>query len=212
MAEIVLFHSVLGVTPGIQSAAARLQVAGHRVHVPELYDKGVVFSDYKKAQAYVEKVGVATLLERTSEAVAKVPSKVVYAGFSNGGASAEYMALTKPGAQGVLLFHAALPLPLLAKIAGKPIKAWPAKVPVQVHYSIDDPYRRQIWVQELEKSVHDSGAAYSFCEYPGSGHQFSDQSLKAEYNPISAEAMWSRALSFLSDIDALRLAKATRSV
>jgi hypothetical protein len=35
MAEVVLFHSVLGLRPGV-IAADRLRTAGHTVHTPDL--------------------------------------------------------------------------------------------------------------------------------------------------------------------------------
>ena len=44
MAEVVLFHSVLGLRPGVIAAGDRLRVAGHKVHTPDLYD-GEVFDD-----------------------------------------------------------------------------------------------------------------------------------------------------------------------
>jgi dienelactone hydrolase len=37
MAEIVLFHSVLGPRAGMTDAADRLRAAGHTVHTPDLY-------------------------------------------------------------------------------------------------------------------------------------------------------------------------------
>ena len=45
MASIALFHSVLGVRPGVLDAAARLRAAGHEVLVGDQYG-GRVFDDY----------------------------------------------------------------------------------------------------------------------------------------------------------------------
>ncbi len=44
MAEVVLFHSVLGLRPGVIAAADRLRAAGHTLHTPDYYD-GEVFDD-----------------------------------------------------------------------------------------------------------------------------------------------------------------------
>ena len=38
MAEVVLFHSVLGLRPVVRAAADRLGAAGHAVHTPDYYD------------------------------------------------------------------------------------------------------------------------------------------------------------------------------
>ena len=35
MAEVVLFHSALGLRPGVTTAADRLRAAGHKVHAPD---------------------------------------------------------------------------------------------------------------------------------------------------------------------------------
>ena len=42
MAEIVLFHSALGLRPGVRAASDRLRSAGHTVHTSDLFD-GRVF-------------------------------------------------------------------------------------------------------------------------------------------------------------------------
>jgi dihydrofolate reductase len=44
MAEVVLFHSVLGLRPGVIAAADRLRAAGHTVYTPDFYD-GEMFDD-----------------------------------------------------------------------------------------------------------------------------------------------------------------------
>ena len=44
MAEIVLFHSALGLRPGVTAAADRLCAAGDKVHTPDYYE-GEVFDD-----------------------------------------------------------------------------------------------------------------------------------------------------------------------
>jgi len=48
MTTIALFHSVLGVRPGVLDAAEMLRSHGHTVHVVDQYD-GRVFDDYDTA-------------------------------------------------------------------------------------------------------------------------------------------------------------------
>ena len=38
LAEVVLFHHVQGLTPGIVRFADELRAAGHTVHTPDLFD------------------------------------------------------------------------------------------------------------------------------------------------------------------------------
>ena len=198
MAQIVLFHSVLGVRQGVLDAAAQLESKGHAVTVPNLYGEGVVFDDYEEASKYVESIGsYPALLERTREAARFLPESMVYAGFSNGGASAEYLAATRPGALGAILFAAALPLAMYGQIEGYGVDGWPADVPVQVHYTADDPFREQEMLDGFAREVMAAGAPFSLHEYPGAGHLFTDATLPAEYDAGSTRLLWERVEAFL---------------
>jgi len=191
MAEIVLFHSVLGVRQGITDAAKRLRSAGHIVHVPNLYEYGVVFDDFKEGDAYVQSIGnYPELLKRTRDAVENISHNVVYAGFSNGGASAEYLAATRPGAQGALLFSGALPLEMLLQIGGDEQRQWPSDVPVQLHYTREDPFRNNEWIKVFIDNVQSRNVSFEFYEYPGNGHLFTDKSLVKQYDPEAASNLW----------------------
>ena len=44
MAEVLLFHHALGLTPGVIAFADQLRAAGHAVHTPDLY-AGRTFSN-----------------------------------------------------------------------------------------------------------------------------------------------------------------------
>jgi hypothetical protein len=68
MAEIVLFHSALGLRPGVTAAADQLRGAGHSVHVPDYYD-GEVFDDLEDGLRKHDELGVAEILRRAREAV-----------------------------------------------------------------------------------------------------------------------------------------------
>ncbi|MEH3079309.1 MAG: dienelactone hydrolase family protein [Quadrisphaera sp.] len=161
MADIALFHSVLGVRPGIHDAAQRLRAAGHRVLVVDQYD-GRVFDDYAEAGAYSEALGYPELVRRGLAAVEPLPDGFVAAGFSNGAAMAECVA-TQRVCSGALLFSGALPLGMLGAAA------WPSGTPVQIHYALQDPFRRQEWVDGLAAEVSASGSRVEVFDYAGSG-------------------------------------------
>lgn len=202
MVEIALFHSVLGVRPAVLSAAERLRAAGHIVHVPDLYQDGTVFDDYKKASEHTKGIGYDALLARTREAVSGLPPKMVYAGFSSGAGSAQLLAATRTGALGAILLHGAEPLAVLSEYADDSPDGWPSTVPVQVHFSEKDPFRDPGFVESLASDVEKAGARFEFYEYPGDGHLFADEGLPAEYDKASAELMWKRVLTFLESLDA----------
>ena len=188
MTRIALFHSVLGVRPGVTDAVERLRGAGHEVLVVDQYD-GRVFDDYEEASAFAEATGFPALMQRALDAVAGLPDGFVAAGFSNGGGMAEHVALQRPVA-GVLMLSGALPLEMLGA------SAWPHGVPAQIHYTVGDPFRRQEWVDAVAGAVRAAGGALEVFDYPGTGHLFTDPSLPAEFDREAAEALWDRVLAF----------------
>jgi dienelactone hydrolase len=193
--EVVLFHSVLGLRPGVMEWADRLREAGHRVHTPDLYS-GEVFDDLSAGMGHLESIGgIGALIERSQAAVAELPRDVAYAGFSNGGGSAELLALSRPGAVGVVLMHAALPVEAFG------CDAWPSSVPLQIHYAEEDPCRDPQAIASLARSVSLSGADIELWYYPGSGHLFADPG-HPDFEAGAAESMFRRCAEFLGRLPA----------
>ncbi len=188
MTDIALFHSVLGVRAGITDAAARLRAAGHQVLVVDQYD-GRVFNDYDEAGRFVEQVGFPELMHRAVQAVHDLPDEFLSVGFSNGAGMAEYVATQRP-CSGVLMLSGALPVSMLGT------ETWPAAVPAQIHYSEQDPLRRQEWIDAVVGDVRAAGASIEVFDYPGSGHLFTDPSLPNEYDEQATALLWQRALAF----------------
>lgn len=195
MAEVVLFHSIFGLRPAIGEAADRLRAAGHTVHTPDLFD-GHTFDDYEPAFAWAKESGIGDRVDDlTRAAVESLPSDLVFAGYSYGGYCAEMLAATRPGARGLVLFHSAIALKDLQ------VPSWPASVPVQVHYALDDPYREQEELESFGASVHASGASFELYDYAIPGHLFGDRGLANEYHEESAALLYTRVLAFLAEVD-----------
>jgi dienelactone hydrolase len=190
MAKIALFHSVLGVRPGIEDAAGLLRSHGHEVRIVDQYD-GRVFEDYELAGAYVEEVGFPALMAKALELTADLPDGFFAVGFSNGGGMAEFVAARRPTVRGVVMISGALDP---AEIG----LTWPAGVSAQVHSTVDDPRRVQAWLEAVVAAVESAGAAVEVFDYPGSGHLFADSSKADEYQPAEAELMWSRVTEFIA--------------
>jgi len=188
MASIALFHSVLGVRPGITDAADRLRAAGHDVRVVDQY-AGRVFDDYAEAGVHVEAVGIPALMQQALEAVRDLPDGFVAAGFSNGAGMAEYVA-TQRRCAGLLLFSGALPLGMLGDLS------WPRGLAAQLHYAVDDPFRRQEWIDALLVEVGAGAGSLEVFDYPGAGHLFTDAGLPEEYDADAAALLWRRAVEF----------------
>ena len=199
MAEVVLFHSVLGLRPGVIAAAERLRAAGHTAHTPDYYD-GEVFDDLDEGMRKEDALGYQEIARRARESVAGLPEGLVFAGFSLGAVHAEVLAASRPGALGAVLMHGAVPVEALGEFFG--IERWAEGVAVQVHYAADDPWvEAEEEVVPLGEAVRVAGAAFEAHAYPCSGHLFAAPDLP-EYDGASSEAMWERVLAFLERIDA----------
>ncbi len=194
MTQIVLFHSVLGLRPGIVDAADRLRADGHEVLVPDLFD-GRTFDDYEPAMANWQ-ASSDELDRRTREAVADLPDGFVVGGFSAGGGQAVQVATSRP-VSGVLLFSGVF----LAGWLGDDVR-WPQGVPAQVHTMVDDPFRDDADAfADQRQEVESAGGRIDIFDYPGSAHLFADPSLPREYDAAATELMWSRVLPFLRGLE-----------
>ena len=188
---IVLFHSALGLRPAVRRFADQLRSAGHVVHTPDFFD-GDVFDNLNDGVARRDAIGIPALIGRAQESVAHLPKEVVYAGFSMGSSSAQYLAATRSGARGAILMHGALPLAMMG--VGK----WPA-VPVQIHYAVGDPWVEAAQVRALSEAIREAGQSCAVHSYAGSGHLFADEDAN-EYDRASATSMLDRVLRFLEDL------------
>lgn len=190
MAEIVLYHHVQGLTPGVTSFAERLREAGHVVHAPDLFD-GRTFATIEEGMAHARGIGFDVLLERGVAAADELaPTGAVYAGFSLGVMPAQRLAQTRPGARGALLLHGCLPVSEFGE-------RWPDGVPVQVHGMDADPF--------FAEEDGDLGAARELVAstdqaelflYSGEQHLFADSSLPS-YDEVATAQLVERVLAFL---------------
>ncbi|HET6200736.1 MAG: dienelactone hydrolase family protein [Candidatus Acidiferrales bacterium] len=187
--EVVLYHSAYGLRPGVLQWAERLRQCGYTVHTPDLYD-GEVFSDRMDAVRKIQELGFDGMLARSQAAVSHLRNDLVYAGFSNGGAYAELLAATRPGARGAILMHAPLPIRDLGWTK------WPGTVPVQVHFADKDPLRNEKVIEALAERVRAGDATFEQHIYAAPGHLFADPDMPA-YDAAAAALMFQRVLEFL---------------
>ncbi len=194
MAELVLFHHVLGPTDGVGSLAETLRSAGHRVHTPDLFE-GERFESIDDGITHLESIGFTALLQRGQAAVDGLPASLVYAGVSMGVICAQHLAQTRAGAVGAVLMESCLPATEFGD-------GWPAGVPLQIHGMTDDPFFAGEGDIDHARAIVVAarpGTAELF-EYPGDRHLFVDASLPA-HDPAAAGLVVERVLGLLADID-----------
>lgn len=191
MAEGLLFHHILGQTPGFLAFADDLREAGHIVHTPDLFD-GLSFTSIEEGAAYVEQVGFSEIIERGVRAATELPEALVYAGFSLGVLPAQKLAQTRPGTRGALLFHSCVPTAEFGV-------SWPPDVPVQIHAMEADPFFVDEGDLDAARALIESAEHAELFLYPGDQHLFADASLPS-YAPDAAELLRQRVHSFLEQL------------
>jgi dienelactone hydrolase len=187
MTTIVLFHSALGLTPGVRAFAQMLESDAHRVVTPDLFD-GETFRTHAEGAKKRDAIGIAQLIARAYAAVEALPPDLVYAGMSMGAAAAQMLAATRPHARAALLIHGAVPLALLG---GAP---WPPTLPVQLHVGEADPEVDPAALHDLERQP----AAQIF-KYPGAGHLFTEPA-DSDYDEANAKLLVTRVRAALGTL------------
>lgn len=189
MAEVVLFHHALGLTPGIVAFADELRAAGHTVHTPDLFE-GRTFGSIEDGVGYAQQIGFEEVIERGVRAAEGLPNNVVYGGFSLGEVAAQKLAQTRPGARGALLFYSCVPVSEFSP-------AWPEGVPVQIHGMDADPFFvGEGDIDAARELVAETDEAELFL-YPGDQHYFADSTLPS-YDVDAAALLMERVLAFLA--------------
>ena len=192
MTEVLLFHHVQGLTPGVVAFADQLRAAGHTVHTPDLFD-GRTFDSIESGFGYAKEVGDDELDARADRALEGLPAGLVYAGFSFGVGYAQKLAQTRPGARGALLFHSCFP------ISGEwAFGPWPEGVPVQIHGMDHDTFFADEGdIDAAREIVETVGPSAELFVYPGDQHLFADSSLPS-YDADATALMTRRVLDFLA--------------
>jgi dienelactone hydrolase len=192
MAELVLFHHVLGLSKGVEALADQIRAAGHTVHVPDLFE-GRTFPTIDAGIGYVREIGFGTVAERGAAAVEGLPAELVYAGISLGVVPAQMLAQTRAGARGALLLEAAITVSEFGE-------SWPASVPVQVHGMDNDPsFAGEGDIEAARELVKQAGDNGELFLYPGDKHLFLDSSLPS-YDEAAATQAVGRMLDFLAKL------------
>lgn len=188
MAEVVLFHHALGLTPGVVAFADELRDAGHTVHTPDLFE-GRTFGSIEEGVGFAQEIGFPDeVIKRGTEAVEGLPAGLVYAGFSLGVLPAQMLAQTRSRALGALLLEGCVPVSEFGS-------QWPPEVPVQIHGMDADPYFAEEDLPAARELVASAKDAELFL-YPGNQHLFADSSLPS-YDESAASLLRQRVLDFL---------------
>jgi dienelactone hydrolase len=188
--DVVLFHHIQGLTPGVVAFADRLRAAGHTVHTPDLLE-GRTFPSIEEGEAHVRALGFETVFARGVQAATDLPGEVVYAGISLGVGPAQQLAQTKPGARGALI--------LAAFIDPAEFGGWPEGLPAEIHGMDADPYFAGEGDLDAARVFADGTKDVDLFVYPGAAHLFMDSSVDG-YDENAARLLTERVLTFLDRV------------
>lgn len=193
MAEIVLFHHICGLTPGVLALAEDWRRAGHVVHTPDLYG-GRVFDAIEAGAAFVHGPEGPDQDALADAAVVELPDRLVYAGISAGGMQAQRLAQTRPGAAAAVLLECCIPL-----TGDWAFGPWPDGVPVQIHGMDADAYFAGEGDLDAAREIVATVSDAELYLYPGDGHLFEDRSLSS-YDAAATTLLNQRVLALLDRI------------
>jgi len=195
VADIILFHHVQGLTPGITAFADALSQDGHVVHTPDLFS-GLVFDRMEDGFAYMRSLDAGQVREHVDVVVDALPENLVFAGMSWGVSHAQRLAQTRPGARGALLFDACFP------VTGEySFGPWPDGLRAQIHGMDQDEFfalEGDLDAARELASIAGPDQVEVFT-YSGDSHLFADNSLPS-YDPVATEVALGRARHFLARV------------
>lgn len=192
MTHVVLFHHVLGLTPGVSALADQLSSAGHRVETPDLF-AGQAFTDIAAGLAHVNELGEVELLERAEHACAGLPAGIVYAGLSLGVVPAQHLLQTRAGATGAVLLHSFIPP---RQVAGQ----WPTNCPVELYGTAADPFFVDDGDLDAARDWQATHPNLHLHLYPGSGHLFLEPGMP-DHDPDLARTVTRDILAALTGMN-----------
>lgn len=188
MAEIVLFHHALGLTPGITAFAEQLRPAGHTVHTPDLFE-GRTFASIESGVGHADEIGFGEVMARGARAVADLPAELVYVGMSLGVLPAQRLAQTRPGARGAIFYYSCVP--------AAEFGSWPPGLSAQVHGAEHDPIFMDEGDVDAARELAAANDGVELFLYPGDQHYFADSTLPS-YDADAATLALQRTLDFLA--------------
>ena len=192
---VLVLHAWWGLNDTIKAFCERLAESGFVAFAPDLYH-GKVTDQIVEA----ETLGAA-LDENVDQARADVADSVAFLkqragsddsglaviGFSLGAFYALDLSVNAPETiRSVVLFYGTGPADFSK-----------SKAAYLGHFAENDPYEPLSYVDDLEKSIRDSGHPVTFYRYSDTGHWFFEPDRSQAYNEAAANLAWDRTLDFL---------------
>jgi dienelactone hydrolase len=188
VANIILFHSAMGLRDLERNAADRFRAAGHEVITPDLYD-GQTAASAAEGAALMNGFGADALAERALKACSNLPSNTVLAGLSMGAELACQVWAKRAQTSGILLLHGLGEIPKWVR----------SGLPVQAHIAEPDAFISDEQATNWPMTAFRVGLAAEIYTYDGVGHLYTD-AASPDYDAAAAAQTWERSISFLEGL------------
>jgi dienelactone hydrolase len=207
---VLIVHEWWGLNDYVKSRARQLAALGYLAMAVDMYGDGKMGNNPEEAGKLAMPFYTNTALakNRFDAALAKVKSwpqadteKIAAIGYCFGGAMVLNMARLGEPLKGVVSFHGGL--------AGVPANKDLLKAKVLVCHGADDKFVSAAEVATFKKQMDSIGADYSFKEYAGATHAFSNPDatewgqkfkIPIAYNAAADTASWKEMKSFFEKI------------
>ncbi|HXF60200.1 MAG TPA: dienelactone hydrolase family protein [Caldilineaceae bacterium] len=192
---VLVLHAWWGLNDTMRAFCTRLAEAGFVAFAPDLYH-GKVTDQIAEADTLA-----GTLLAQRDQARGELAEAIAFLnqragmagaglaviGFSLGAFFALDLSVTAPEyIRSVVVFYGTRPGDYSSSQAA-----------YLGHFAEMDAYEAQADVDDLEKSLKQTGRPVTFYRYPGTGHWFCEPDRAQAYNPAAAGLAWERTLAFL---------------
>jgi carboxymethylenebutenolidase len=207
---ILLIHEILGLTPHIESVAARFAREGYVVLAPGLFfrqgdpDPATLHNreQFQAFRATVSEAQAVADLHGAYRFLAGHPAvaadRIAALGFCFGGRMALLLAGVEPGLRAAVSFYGGLqpgtdrapelgPLPLVPQM----------QAAIQGHYGEEDAGIPVDEVAEFVEALETHEKTWEFFLYEGAAHSFFNDT-RPNYHPEAAAEAWDRTLAFLA--------------
>jgi len=207
---VLIIHEWWGLNDYVKSRARQLAALGYLAMAVDFYGDGKMGNNPDEAGKLAMPFYTNTALakSRFDAALAKIKawpqadtSKIAVIGYCFGGAMALNMARLGEPLNGVVSFHGGL--------AGVPADKNLLKAKILVCHGADDQFVKPAEVAAFKKQMDSIGADYSFKEYAGATHAFSNPDatewgqkfkIPIAYNAAADTASWSAMKEFFGKI------------
>lgn len=200
--QVVVLPGIHGRTPHILDLGLRLAHRGLDAIIADFYCTAARQGRLRTPEDLTEATRALDHDAIVASALGLVESlrgagPVVILGYCVGGAVALRVAARTDAVSATVVYYAVVRPDTEA--AGEPAPlaaAGQVTSPVLAHYGSTDPWCQAADVDELEKRLAASGAAYEVYRYPGAGHAF-EEAGRPGYRPVAAAEARRRTMTFL---------------